>query len=152
MEKLAISEADYGKLARMLHKVDFFAPLTLGQLEKVLPYILLYRYKAGEKVFGQGQPGDAFYIVYDGKVNVKVKEGFFSFAKKVADLKEGDFFGEMALLSRDPRNATVVCEEPARLFVLTSADFDYILKRNPAFATEVARIAERRKFASNHDA
>src|SRR5688500_5711370 len=145
MEKMTMSEADYGNLARLLRKVEFLAPLTLGQLEVFLPYIMLFRFKAGAKVFAQGDIGDAFYIVYDGKVKVRVKKGWLGFGKEVAALGPGDFFGEMALLAREPRNATVVAEEDSRLFVLTSADFEFILKKNPPFAAEVKRIADRRK-------
>jgi CRP-like cAMP-binding protein len=151
MEKLKMTEADYAQLAKVLRKVDFFAPMTIGQLEMILPYILLYSYQAGETVFKQGGEGDAFYIIRDGKVGVSVKKGFFSFAKEVAQLGEGGFFGEMALLTSEARTATVKCVEDARLFVLTSADFQYVLKKNPSFEDEIRKIAERRKFQSKNE-
>lgn len=150
MEKLTMTDADFSNLARILRKVDFFAPMTIGQLESVLPYIMLCRYSKGESVFKQGESGDAFYIIYEGKVSVSVKKGFFSFAKQVASLKSGDFFGEMALLSKDARSATVACEEDSRLFVLLSTDFQSVVMQNPSFAAEVGKIAERRKFMSSH--
>ncbi|MBI4422519.1 MAG: cyclic nucleotide-binding domain-containing protein [Elusimicrobia bacterium] len=150
MEKLPMSDAEYGVLARVLRKVDFFAPMTIGQMEKVLPYILLYAYQPDETVFTQGSKGDAFYIVHTGRVAVQIKKGWFSWRKTVTTLGPGDFFGEMALLSSDPRSATVATVEPTRLFVLLQADFQYILKENPAFAEEVGRIAARRKFAASH--
>ncbi|MBI3299308.1 MAG: cyclic nucleotide-binding domain-containing protein [Elusimicrobia bacterium] len=150
MEKLTMSDADYGALARAMRKVDFFAPLNVGELEQIVKYIMLCRYKAGETVFRQGDPGDAFYIVHDGALSVRVKTILF-FKKQVARLGAGDFFGEMALLSRDPRSATVVCEEPTRLFVLLSADFGFMLKKSPAFAEEMRKLAERRKFMSRQD-
>lgn len=147
MEKVTMSDADYGHLARAMRKVEFFAPLNVGELEQIVKYIMLCRYKPGETVFHQGEPGDAFYIVYDGAVSVRLKK-FIFLSKTVARLGAGDFFGEMALLSRDPRNASVVCEEATRLFVLLSADFSFMLKKNPAFAEEMKKLAERRKFMS----
>lgn len=149
MEKLAIGEGDYAVLAKLLRKVEFFAPLTIGQLEMVLPYIMLYRYDSGEKVFGKGEPGDALYLIYDGRVSIRVPKALI-LTREVATLGGGDFFGEMALLDRAPRSASVVTLEPSRLFVLLASDFDFILKRNPSFEAEVRKMAERRKFASEH--
>ena len=119
MEKLTMAEADFTHLARAMRKVAFFAPLRMEQLEAILKYIMLCRYKVGETVFKQGSPGD--------------------------------FFGEMALLDKDPRSATVVCEQPTRLFVLLSADFAFVLRENPAFADEMRRLAEQRKFMSRRE-
>lgn len=150
MEKLKMGDAEYGELAKVLRKVDFFAPMTIGQMEKVLPYIMLFSYSSDETVFKQGAKGDAFYIVHAGRVAVRIKTGWFWSKKTLTTLGPGDFFGEMALLSSDPRSASVVALEPTRLFVLLQADFQYILEENPAFAQEVQKIAARRKFASSH--
>lgn len=149
MEKLAMTDSAYAALAKAMRKVEFFAPLTMGQLEQIVPYIMLWSYKPGETVFSQGEPGDAFYIVMDGAVSVRLKRWVF-FSKPVAKLGPGDFFGEMALLANDPRSASVVSEADTRLFVLLSADFAFMLKKNPAFAAEMQKLADRRKFMSSH--
>ncbi|MBI5239914.1 MAG: cyclic nucleotide-binding domain-containing protein [Elusimicrobia bacterium] len=149
MVKLRVGEAEMGVLARTLHKVEFFSPLTVGQLEMVLPYISLYGYDSGETVFRQGEVGDAFYIVHTGQVAVQVRKSLF-FKKTVATLGPGSFFGEIALVSRTPRNATIKALEPAQLFTLVAADFDFVLKQNPAAKAEMERIAARRQFESSH--
>ena len=151
MKKIAIGPTELGLLAHMLRKVEFFTPLTVGQLDKVLPAIMLYRYEAGETVFSQGQKGDAFYIIYQGSVAIRLRK-LLLFSKTVATLKAGDFLGEIALISDEPRTATVVCAEPTLLFTLISDDFKLVLSENPAAASEMARIAARRKFASSHQA
>lgn len=149
MEKLTMGDNEFGLLARVLRKVDFFAPMTVGQMEKVLKYIMLYSYASDETVFKQGSFGDAFYVVHEGRVAVRIKKGFFSFAKTVTTLGPGDFFGEMALLTSDARNATVMALEPTKLFVLLRSEFQFVLNENPSFHDEVKKIAARRKFASN---
>lgn len=149
MVKLRVGEAEMGVLARTLHKVEFFSPLTVGQLELVLPYIVLYGYDAGEVVFRQGEAGDAFYIVHTGQVAVQLRRNLF-FQKTVATLGPGSFFGEIALVSRTPRTATVKALEPSQLFTLVAADFEFVLKQNPAAKAEMGRIAARRQFESAH--
>lgn len=150
MIKHEMGDAELGILARMLRKVDFFTPLNVGQIEQVLPHIRLYSYEKGETVFKQGERGDAFYIVHSGAVEVRLKKGFFSFSKTVAVLPPGAFFGEIALISEEPRSATLVCAEPSQLFCLVAADFQFVLNGNPAAHEEMKRIAARRKFDSAH--
>lgn len=151
VEQLQVGDPELGYLSKLLRKVDFFSPLTIGELEKVLSHVMLFSYAAGETVFRQGAPGDAFYIVYKGKVDVRLKR-FLWLKKTVASLGEGDFFGEIALISSEPRNATVTCSEPTLLFTLISQDFALVLKENPAAAKEMESIAARRKFATKHEA
>jgi CRP-like cAMP-binding protein len=151
MKKLAIGAAELGVLAHMLRKVEFFTPLTIGQLEQILPSVMLYSYDAGETVFSQGQKGDAFYIVYKGSVDILLRR-WLVLSKKIATLKEGDFLGEIALISDEPRTASVVCAEPTMMFTLIADDFKFVLHENPAAAEEMRRIGARRKFASDHKA
>lgn len=149
MERLQVGPSELGVLAGMLRKVDFFTPLTIGQVEQILPQVRLYSFSPGETVFKKGAPGDAFYIVYKGSVEVRLPK-LLLLHKTVATLRPGDFFGEIALISDEPRTATIVAAEPTLLFTLVSADFRFVLKENPAAAAEMRRIADRRKFDSAH--
>jgi len=60
-------------------------------------------------------------------------------------LGEDQFFGEMALMSNEPRNATIVAEEVSELFVLQRYDFEKILLKNPVIATELKKAFLERK-------
>lgn len=146
MKKLRMTDDDYTQLSRLFRKVDFFAAMTIGQLDQILPYISLWQFSKGERIFKQGEKGDAFYIIDKGSVCVRIKKGFFGFLKEVADLGHGDFFGEMALLSNESRNATITCEEECKMFVLMAIDFKSVLRRNPSFASKMVEITKRRKY------
>ena len=77
-----------------------------------------------------------------------MKKGFGK--SKVADLGPDEFFGEMALLSNETRNATVVAEEVAELFILQKYDFEKILMKNPVIMEQLKKSfqerAEKNKF------
>lgn len=146
MKKLPMTSAETMEFAKMVRKVKFFASMNMGLLEKILDRVSLYQYDKGEKVCRQGDTGNSFYVVYSGVLDVSVKKGLFSLSKQVASLNPGDFFGEMSLLSRAPRNATVSCASEAKLFVLLADNFDQVLNENPAFAQEIKRLAAERDF------
>jgi len=145
MDKIAIRKEDYARLARILRKVYFLTNLTMGQLEQIIPRIFMVECKAGHKVIKQGDAGDALFMVAEGRLSVHVKNGFFSLSRKVGELVPEDFFGEMALLGREPRTATVLCEEDSKVFVLQAADFNFVLKSNPDFAHAMEEVALERK-------
>lgn len=150
MQKLPITDNESVLFTKIVRKINFFASMNLGLLEKILGHIAYYSFDKGEKICRQGDPGDSFYVVAEGKLGVNVKNGLFYFSRRVAELGPGSCFGEMALLSRAPRTATVACEEPSRLFVLLADHFDAALAQNPAFAEEIRKLAADRKFELDH--
>jgi potassium-dependent mechanosensitive channel len=121
----------------------------MGLLEKILARINYFQCGRGEKVCKQGDPGDAFYVVAEGRLEVAVREAFF-FSRTLAHLGPGDCFGEMALLAREPRSATVTCEQDSKIFVLMADEFDKVVAENPAFAEEIKKLAANRDFEIKH--
>lgn len=146
MNKLQMDDAAQAAFVRITKRINLFASgLSTGLMEKILACVKLYAFEAGERVFRQGQPGDAFFAVLEGALKVSVREAFI-LSRKVASLKEGDIFGEMALLDGAPRSATVTCETACRLFMLRRDDFQAILKLNPEFSEQIKLIASDRFF------
>lgn len=89
----------------------------------------------------EGKPGHEFYLVLSGKVAVKKGN------RTLVTLGPGDHFGELALLHRGPRNATVVSDGPATLLVLGQREFSGVLDSIPGLAhklltTMATRLAE----------
>jgi len=98
------------------------------------------------EIIRQGDPGDAFYLIATGRVSVWKKKG--TTRVKVAELRSDDYFGEMALISNEPRSATVMAEGLTELFILEKYNFDKILMKNHAIAEKLRKAYETRKGAS----
>ncbi|MFA6433628.1 MAG: cyclic nucleotide-binding domain-containing protein [Elusimicrobiales bacterium] len=149
MKKLPLTDADAIQFTKMVKKINFFAAMNIGLLEKILNRINFYQYDSGERVCRQGEPGDTFFVVCEGRLKVSVREAFF-LSRTLAHFGPGDCFGEMALLDRAPRSATVTCEESSKIFVLMGDHFDQVLAENPSFAQEIKNLAADRKFELAH--
>jgi len=95
--------------------------------------------KPGETIIRKGDPGLEMYMISRGEMEVLDSNG----AVKVT-MREGDAFGEIALLMSEPRTATVRAKTMCDLFVLEKADFTRILREQPQFAQAVKAIALER--------
>jgi len=92
---------------------------------------------AGATIVRKGDRGDAMYLIASGSVEVDASTG-------KARLEEGDFFGEMALLSREPRSATVIAVRATDLLILDADDFLHLVDRLPVIGTKVQVVARQR--------
>jgi NADH dehydrogenase FAD-containing subunit/uncharacterized membrane protein YphA (DoxX/SURF4 family) len=96
-------------------------------------------FEAGDEVIRQGEMGDTAYVVEAGKLEV-LRDG-----EKVAELVDGDCFGEIALLSDVPRTATVRCLSPCELTVFVRSDFKSLTTGRGALAEAIRRQASERR-------
>ncbi len=93
---------------------------------------------AGKELMREGDPGREFYVLLEGTADVR-KGG-----RKINSLKNGDFFGEIALVSRVPRTATVTATSPVRALVITDRAFRALLEHSPQIQLKVLEaLAER---------
>ncbi len=122
----------------LLKHVPLFADCSkkeLGEVARVADEIDL---RAGKTLIKEGSPGREFFVLVAGTADIKRK------GKKIASAGPGDFFGEMALLSDQPRNATVVTTSPVDALVVTARNFRTLVETNPLFALKVMRaVADR---------
>ncbi len=94
----------------------------------------------GEAVFREGDAGDRFYIVGEGTMRVECG------GQPLARLHAGECFGEMALLSGEPRNATVRCaSEACAVTSMAAEDFLRLMQRSTALRSEMTRLASGRE-------
>jgi CRP-like cAMP-binding protein len=90
-------------------------------------------FPAGHVIARQGEIGTGLFIIVSGSVKV-VRSG-----EDLAHLKAGDFFGELSVLDRMPRTASVTTQEPTRCLALASWDFDAAVTESPAIALAILR-------------
>jgi CRP/FNR family cyclic AMP-dependent transcriptional regulator len=90
-------------------------------------------FPAGHVIARQGEIGTGFFVVISGRVRV-VRDGTV-----VATLGDGEFFGELSVLDRMPRNAMVAAEVPTSCLALASWDFDAVMLEQPALTLAILR-------------
>ncbi|HNJ66185.1 MAG TPA: cyclic nucleotide-binding domain-containing protein, partial [Turneriella sp.] len=112
------------------HLADAFKKVTVGKNKVVIQ---------------QGEPGDALYLVAQGSFSVFVTTD--GKKKKVGEIKPGSCFGEGALVTSEPRNATVVCDEAGIVYRINREDFTKALKDHPEELKAFVRLIGRRSRA-----
>jgi rhodanese-related sulfurtransferase len=114
----------------MLAKTWIFTTLPEEQLAEIASVLKSEVIPAKKLLFRKGNPGDSFYIVHSGKLRVFLK-GEDDIETDLNWLESGDSFGEMALLTSEPRSACVETLEETHLFILNKQDFDQVLQKYP---------------------
>src|SRR5262249_32912437 len=92
-------------------------------------------------IIRQGDPGDSFFVIEQGEVGVIDEKGG---GRKLRTLGDNDVFGELALLTGEPRTATAVATKETRAWIILKEQFDRLLQASPALAEAVASLAATR--------
>lgn len=119
-------DGDTDLLVSMLNQ-DTFSQLPVENISDLFSRLEPVSVKAGDVVIAQGKAGDYYYLVKSGELNVcrKLADGK---VQMLATLSDGDVFGEEALISDKPRNASVIAKSDCELMRLSKSDFDELLK------------------------
>jgi CRP-like cAMP-binding protein len=126
--------AELTELPAALHPIPLLSALSEAAFRRVLGTLVLRRLPAGALVIREGEPGQAFYFVASGRLRVYATDGLGR-QTELAELGENAVFGEMALLSAQPRSASVAC--------LTEVDLLEVGQRSLAqLADELGPVAE----------
>ncbi len=132
---MAASDIPLSSLLSTLRGSDLFQDLTAPEMDDLLIHMRMIRTQKGFEIIRQGDSWDSFYVILSGRVSVKMRKG--SKTIRMGNLGKGEFFGEMALLAEQPRNATITSEEVSEMLVLKKAEFDTILMKNPTRAHKI---------------
>jgi small-conductance mechanosensitive channel/CRP-like cAMP-binding protein len=125
-------------------QIPVFVPLTPEELDALSHDAVIQTFAAGEHVVHQGDPGDALYVIRSGTALVRVRTPDGA-DREVARLARGEFFGEMALLTGEPRSATVVAIEDLETLVVFKEAMQGLMQRRPELAQEIAETVEVRR-------
>jgi CRP/FNR family transcriptional regulator, cyclic AMP receptor protein len=122
----------------LLKSVPLFSGCSKSELRQLASSTDEVDLRTGYVLVREGRPGREFFVLIDGNVEV-ASEG-----KKLADLRGGDWFGEIALLTKVPRTATVTATSDVRALVLTDRSFRRVVETMPSIALKVlASVGDR---------
>jgi CRP/FNR family transcriptional regulator, cyclic AMP receptor protein len=113
------------KKVELMRKVPLFAKLSGSCLKEVAGLADEIDLPEGKALTKEGERGREFFVLLEGSADVCQK------GKRIRTLGEGDFLGEIALVTKLPRTATVTTTSPVRALVITDRDFSALLKRSP---------------------
>ncbi|HSB80071.1 MAG TPA: SLC13 family permease, partial [Candidatus Methylomirabilis sp.] len=137
-----MSDTDAEILITTLRGLPLFAELPREDLARLVGGLEEISVPAGGIVYSQGEPGDAMYIVASGALEVRFGEE--GWEERVRATGPGEWFGEMALLTGDPRSATVIALSDSRLWRLDKDRFLALSDQHPALLREITRVLCRR--------
>lgn len=116
---------------KALRQVPMFAAFADKELDSVAKVIEVVDVKADEVLVKQGERGHEFYVISDGEAEVTID------GKQVANLKPGDFFGELAVLDPQPRQATVTMTTAGQVLILSEREFFGLLSSAPTLSRKL---------------
>jgi small-conductance mechanosensitive channel/CRP-like cAMP-binding protein len=145
----AMLDGDSGAIAERLSAVAIFSPLSADEITMLAQAAVSHVFAPGETVIRAGDPGSSMFVVHQGKVRVQVSEN--GRPRTVANLNEGDFFGEMALFTGEPRTANVLAVEETEVLEIGHAAMKRVFDTNPDLVEALSFImAERREGLASH--
>jgi cAMP-dependent protein kinase regulator len=122
--------------------IPLFSDLTTQEFIAVALLLSRRVAKVGEQIVREGDPGDSMFIVSTGEVRATVLRGGQQVS--VATLRDGDFFGEMAVLSGEPRTATVTAVKATELLELSREHLREIESRHPEVEAKIRLAYDER--------
>jgi CRP/FNR family transcriptional regulator, cyclic AMP receptor protein len=122
----------------LLKRVPLFSQCSKAELKQIATIADEVDLRTGSTLTKEGRPGYEFVVLVDGTARVTQKE------RTLADLGAGDWVGEIALLTKSPRTATVTATSPIRALVITDRAFRQLVEKTPSIAVKVlASVADR---------
>lgn len=142
--KRTASEAEQNALIERLSAVDIFAPLSVDETATLAQASVRHVFAPSETVIRAGDAGSSMFVLHNGRVQVQLSDN--GNLRPVAVLSEGDFFGEMALFTGEPRTAHVVALEETEVLEIGHEAMKKLFDTNPDLVESLSHIiAERRK-------
>ncbi len=123
----------------ILKKIPLLEELNEADHRLIIEHITLEYFPKNHIIFKENDPGNAVYIIKHGAVRIYHQAETAYEEQEVAHLSDNDFFGEMAIISEKPRNATAQATEESEVFVLKKDDFIQLVSSNPNIANHISK-------------
>ncbi|HEX9117999.1 MAG TPA: cyclic nucleotide-binding domain-containing protein, partial [Anaerolineae bacterium] len=136
---------------RHMRRLTLFANTKPEELREIAGYLKPMHFRSGQAVYERGQPGDALYLIEQGRVSVQARtsEGR---GRVLAVMGPGDFVGETALLTGEPHATDATAQNEVSAWALTREDFEILLAQYPILAVNLSRVLSYRLRQSNEQA
>jgi CRP-like cAMP-binding protein len=131
-----------GALDDLISKSRIFQLLDQAGRERMAGIAVETKFRQGDVILREGDPGDAFYAILSGTVSVSADD--FGNEKHIALLEAGSVFGEIAALTREPRTATLTAKTAVHALKFEMASVLTVLKDYPAVLAELKRLGVTR--------
>ena len=122
----------------MIARVPLFATLDAGEISEIMPYLHARTLPAGAVVFRRGDVAHSMFFIAAGEVEVDLPSG-------PVRIGEGHFFGEMAVLRKTVRSATIRTLQASKLLVLDASDLHGLIERNPDIGERIDAVVQSRR-------
>lgn len=133
------------KKVDVLKRIPLFEDLTRKELAELARCSEDVEVPAGKVLCKEGEIGQEFFVIMEGEAEVTRR------GRHLATESKGEFFGEISLLEKSPRVATVTAKTTLRFFVLTGRDFRHLLDTNPRVTRKMLHTLARRVLALSGD-
>ena len=133
-------------IAKILSNFSMFQSIDQFQIRKLVKLLKLTQFSPGDFIIRKGDPGKNLFIILSGTVEVLGDDNV-----RIAELKKGEVFGEMSLLSGDPVGANIKVKEEAKVLYLQSRDFRRVLHKFPTLQLYLAKLLSKRLARTNID-
>jgi len=133
-----VRRREFVRIWQLVARVPFFSGVGAIAIADIVGRLRSRSYPAGAVVIRKGAAGDSMFFIVAGEVEVRI-------GARTRALRDGDFFGEMALLDRKPRSADVITVTPCTVLVLDVADFYQLAGGQPALIAAIEEEAKRRR-------
>jgi small-conductance mechanosensitive channel/CRP-like cAMP-binding protein len=143
-EALTAKEQRIRRLSESLTKVYLFAELVEEERRLIAEHLVEQHYAGKELIIREGDLDDSLFVIDRGEVEVFITSAHGT-RKVLTQLREGDFFGEMALLTGERRKASVEANGDVRVYRLDKENFKEVLERKPEILEEIGNVLSRRQ-------
>lgn len=118
--------SDAAKYANLAQRIPLFKGISSEDVHKIFAKGMTVVMEKDNVIFYEGTTGNQMFVILAGTVDL------YTGKKKIATLRSGDMFGEMALINNEPRSATAVAAERSQLFVLSETTFQKLMTKRVA--------------------